>query len=211
MGGLAFLMEERRTGMKKVTFLLALLAIAIFAVPTFARKPTPRVGQVEVVNNSENAVPVTIIDESVPVTISPDEPMPVTLSDGDPVPVTISSDAGPVPVVITGGSQKTIISAQGHLNSTAPSVVLLTVPQDKKLIITDIVASGFSLNSKNNASLMGKITLYVGSENENKSWHFNAGIPYGPNEEVIIELGAGSMDSGYIFISGYLTDYNRND
>jgi hypothetical protein len=95
------------------------------------------------------------------------------------------------------------------------SVVIKTVPEGKKFILTDIVADRsygtFRFNISDQISLSIHIKEYAIDKSpayqsdQSSSWHFYSGIPFKAGMKIEVNKVEGAGD---VFISGYIVDDN---
>ncbi len=93
--------------------------------------------------------------------------------------------------------QKEIVSVSAEFSDS--DVVVYTVPEGKRLIVTDIHQSG------RESIEMTKLHYTPDTDYRSQELHLNSGIPYNPGEQIIVKH---NYILGYytarIFISGYL-------
>jgi hypothetical protein len=96
-----------------------------------------------------------------------------------------------------------------HLHSpNVSSLIIMTVPINKKFILTDCLGwsgVGFGFEERLNGNSEYKIAFYpLGGPNPVINYHLKSGVPFAPNSEVWVSMGA----TDDITITGYLIDAN---
>ena len=190
--------------MKKFSILITAAMVLIFIMPAFAGKPTPETNQTEIINTSENPVPITTNDQ-----------IEVIIANPNPVSITDES------------AKKSVISKYMEVLDTRTNYIIMTVPTDKEFILTDIVATpiaggaakefDFSVKEHINAPpwevtkihlKSGYINLTSGIFVTSGYINLTSGIPFSPGVDVVIFSEMFSGFGGlYITITGYLLDH----
>jgi hypothetical protein len=178
--------------MKKFIPLIALLVIAISVMPIYAEAP---IKQVEIVNLPENPVPVTTDDQ-----------LDVNITNVSPIPVSI----------IDGSASKVPVSVYVQVQTNIADYNLMTVPDGKIFVLTDIIGStdssigGVRFFFKEDTTTKLHITwLGWGGARYKKidSINFRSGIPFSPESTVAISLVTiATPHLVNITITGYLLD-----
>ncbi|MBA7496704.1 hypothetical protein ES702_07313 [subsurface metagenome] len=189
--------------MKKI--LTTAVMVLIFIVPAFAGKPGPN--QTEIINTSDNPVPITTNDQiEVIVVDEPTTTRDVNIVNPDPIPVSITDES----------AKKTVISEYRELVSTGTDYIIMAVPTDKKFILTDIIAKSSKYYPDNfnvylsvkEGSVMKIRSLFVETD-EPGVFNLTSGIPFSPGADVVFnaEFSGSGVGSGvYLTITGYLSD-----
>ena len=164
--------------MKKISILITAAMVLIFIMPAFAGKPTPETNQTEIINTSENPVPITTNDQIEVIVV--DEP----------------------------ATARTVISANIEVYD-AGDYILMTVPPDKKFILTDIVA-GIKEPSRprffvKEDSVWKILVTFDSFDGSSHSINLTSGIPFSPGANLVI---SNTVNEGYVYITitGYLLD-----
>jgi len=175
--------------MKRFAILTVLLS-AMVVVQAHAQ--VGKVKSVEIVNTIDNPVPVVNLEE-----------LNVNVVNPEPIPVSISNDS----------KKKVPVSAYIQISQIA-DYTIMSIPNDKQFILTDIVGSSFGGASSANIYVKEDTTkkllviLKWGASYGMDSISFSSGIPFSPGTNVVISnLQTGNPYDLSITITGYLLDF----